>query len=49
LADLRGWAPVVGVQIEYSLADRTADREILPMAKAWAWARPSGRRWVAGS
>jgi aryl-alcohol dehydrogenase-like predicted oxidoreductase len=33
LADLHGWAPIVGVQIEYSLADRTADREILPMAE----------------
>jgi aryl-alcohol dehydrogenase-like predicted oxidoreductase len=33
LADVHGWAPVVGVQIEYSLADRTADREILPMAE----------------
>jgi aryl-alcohol dehydrogenase-like predicted oxidoreductase len=34
LAELRGWAPLVGVQIEYSLAERTADRELLPMAEA---------------
>lgn len=34
LADLRGWAPVAGIQIEYSLAERTADRELLPMAEA---------------
>jgi aryl-alcohol dehydrogenase-like predicted oxidoreductase len=33
-ADLRGWAPVAAVQIEYSLVERTADRELLPMAEA---------------
>ncbi len=34
IAELRGWAPLVGVQIEYSLAERTPDRELLPMAQA---------------
>lgn len=34
LADLRGWAPIAGVQLEYSLAERTAERELLPMAEA---------------
>lgn len=34
LADLRRWAPVVGIQIEYNLIERTADRELLPMAEA---------------
>lgn len=34
VADLRGWAPVVGVQFEYSLVERTADRDLLPMADA---------------
>jgi len=34
LADLRGWAPVAGIQIEYNLLERTADRELLPMAEA---------------
>lgn len=34
LADLRGWAPVAGVQVEYSLVERTADRELLPAAEA---------------
>jgi aryl-alcohol dehydrogenase-like predicted oxidoreductase len=34
LADLRGWAPLAGIQIEYSLAERTPDRELLPMAEA---------------
>ena len=34
LAELRGWAPIAGIQIEYSLAQRTADRELLPMAEA---------------
>ena len=34
LAELRGWAPIAGIQIEYSLAERTPDRELLPMAEA---------------
>jgi len=34
LADLRGWSPVVAIQTEYSLVERTADRELLPMAEA---------------
>jgi len=35
LASLRGWAPVVALQAEYSLIARTAEREILPMAEAF--------------
>ena len=34
LAELRGWAPVAGIQVEYSLVERTPDRELLPMAEA---------------
>jgi aryl-alcohol dehydrogenase-like predicted oxidoreductase len=34
LTELRGWSPIAGIQIEYSLAERTADRELLPMAEA---------------
>jgi aryl-alcohol dehydrogenase-like predicted oxidoreductase len=33
LAELRGWTPFVGLQIRYSLLDRAAERELLPMAK----------------
>jgi aryl-alcohol dehydrogenase-like predicted oxidoreductase len=33
-ADLRGHAPVVGIQSEYSLAERSGERELLPMAEA---------------
>jgi len=32
--DARAWHPLVGIQIEYNLAERTADRELLPMADA---------------
>ncbi len=32
MADLRGWTPFVGLQIEYSLIERTVERELLPMA-----------------
>ena len=35
LAELRGWAPVIGLQTEYSLVERTPDRELLPMAQAY--------------
>ncbi len=34
LADLRGWSRFVGLQIEYSLIERTVERELLPMARA---------------
>jgi aryl-alcohol dehydrogenase-like predicted oxidoreductase len=33
LAELRGWTPFVGLQIEYNLIERTPERELLPMAK----------------
>jgi aryl-alcohol dehydrogenase-like predicted oxidoreductase len=33
LADLKNWAPVGGIQIEYSLVERSAERELLPMAE----------------
>ena len=34
LADLRGWSPLVALQIEYSLVQRTVEHELLPMARA---------------
>lgn len=33
LAELRGWTQFIGLQIEYSLLERTPERELLPMAK----------------
>lgn len=33
-ADLRGLAPLVGIETEYSLAERSAERELLPMVQA---------------
>ncbi len=35
LADLRGWSPFVALQIEYSLIQRTVERELTPMARAF--------------
>ena len=32
IADLRGWAPLVALQIEYNLIERTTERELIPMA-----------------
>ncbi|MFG1798308.1 aldo/keto reductase [Nocardia sp. NPDC049149] len=33
IADLRGWTPLTAVQLEYNLAERTAEHDLLPMAK----------------
>jgi len=33
IADLRGWSPLVALQIEYSLVERTVERELIPMAR----------------
>jgi aryl-alcohol dehydrogenase-like predicted oxidoreductase len=33
-AELRGWTPFVGLQPEYSLVERSAERELLPMTQA---------------
>jgi aryl-alcohol dehydrogenase-like predicted oxidoreductase len=33
LAQFRGWAPFVALQIEYSLAERTVEGELVPMAR----------------
>src|SRR5712675_2514795 len=32
IADLRGWSPLVALEIEYSLIERTAERDLIPMA-----------------
>lgn len=32
IAELRGWSPLIALQIPYSLAERTVEREFLPMA-----------------
>ncbi|MBK8010311.1 MAG: aldo/keto reductase [Deltaproteobacteria bacterium] len=47
LAELRGWTAFVGLQIEYSLLERTVERELLPMSRAFelsvlAWAPLGG-------
>lgn len=33
LARLRGWAPLIALQIEYSLLERTVEGELVPMAR----------------
>ena len=47
LAELRGWTSFVGLQIEYSLLQRTPERDLLPMAAHFglsvlAWAPLGG-------
>ena len=51
-AALRGWSPFVAVQSEYSLLERGAERELLPMARYFglgylAWA-PIGQGRLTG-
>lgn len=33
IADLRGWSPLVALQLEYNLIDRTGERDLIPMAR----------------
>ena len=40
LAQLRGWNQFIGLQIEYSLIQRTVEAELLPMAKAFGTVTP---------
>jgi aryl-alcohol dehydrogenase-like predicted oxidoreductase len=52
MADLRNWTQFVGLQIEYSLVERTVERELIPMAKAFqlglvAWS-PLGGGLLSG-
>jgi aryl-alcohol dehydrogenase-like predicted oxidoreductase len=52
LAELRGWTSFVGLQIEYSLLQRTPERDLLPMAAHFglsvlAWA-PLGAGVLTG-
>jgi aryl-alcohol dehydrogenase-like predicted oxidoreductase len=52
LAELRGWTKFAGLQIEYSLVERTIERELVPMANAFklglvAWS-PLGGGLLSG-
>jgi aryl-alcohol dehydrogenase-like predicted oxidoreductase len=52
IAGLRGWTQFIGLQIEYSLVERTVERELIPMAKAFklgltAWS-PLGGGLLSG-
>lgn len=47
LANLRGWTEFVGLQIEYSLRERTVESDLIPMAEAFglgitAWSPLAG-------
>ena len=52
LAELRGLSPAVGVQLPYSLADRTPELDLFPLARAFemavlAWG-PLGQGTLTG-
>ncbi|MBK9247287.1 MAG: aldo/keto reductase [Ignavibacteria bacterium] len=47
IAELRGWSQFVGLQVEYSLTQRTVERDLIPMARQFdmavlAWAPLAG-------
>ncbi|RCK53823.1 aldo/keto reductase [Thalassospira profundimaris] len=33
MTELRGWSPLIALQIEYSLIERTVERDLIPMAR----------------
>jgi aryl-alcohol dehydrogenase-like predicted oxidoreductase len=33
IADLRGWSPLIALEVEYSLIERTVERDLIPMAR----------------
>jgi aryl-alcohol dehydrogenase-like predicted oxidoreductase len=33
IAELRGWSPLIAFQLQYSLSERTAERDMIPMAR----------------
>ncbi|HSE84204.1 MAG TPA: aldo/keto reductase [Thermodesulfobacteriota bacterium] len=35
IAELKGWTPFVALQVEYSLIERTPERDLVPMARAF--------------
>jgi aryl-alcohol dehydrogenase-like predicted oxidoreductase len=47
LAQVHGWSPFVGLQIEYSLAQRDPERDLIPMARAFDIGVTRGVRWPA--
>src|ERR671921_27110 len=47
IANQRGWTEFTGLQIEYSLIERTSERELLPMATAMVFGG-AGRASVSG-
>ena len=47
MAAVRGWAPLVGIQHEYSLVERRPIANSCPWQRRWAWALLFGRHWVA--
>jgi aryl-alcohol dehydrogenase-like predicted oxidoreductase len=34
MAEMRDWTPFVGIQIMYNLIERSAERDLLPLARA---------------
>jgi aryl-alcohol dehydrogenase-like predicted oxidoreductase len=47
LASLRGWSPFAAIQVQYNLIERTVERDLLPMARAFdlgvlAWSPLAG-------
>jgi aryl-alcohol dehydrogenase-like predicted oxidoreductase len=48
IAELRGWAPLIALQIPYNLIERTVERDLIPMPRRWGSGSLAGLRWRAG-
>src|SRR5258708_6575476 len=40
----RGWTPLIALQLEYSLLERTIEGELIPARASWGWELHPGRR-----
>ncbi|MDX2189412.1 MAG: aldo/keto reductase [Bacteroidota bacterium] len=49
LAELRGWSKFVALQVEYSLIQRTPERDLIPMAKSFELALTSWGAMAGGA
>ena len=47
IADLRGLSPLIALQIEYSVVERTVERDLIPMPPSRGSVRSCDRHWQA--
>jgi hypothetical protein len=48
IAELRGWAPLIGLEIPCNLVERTVERDLIPMAQTMGSESSADHRWGRG-